>query len=172
MRHSIEQLLDSEGLKAQSFEDAEDFLAYARSHAVPLVVLDVWMPQMSGLEVQKQLQVVSPQTKVIVITAREIPAVRAAALEGGAFAFLVKPFDDEVLRREETRELVNVTMSQLPPHYREALEAKYVNGRSVRDLAASSRQTEKAVESLLTRARKAFRATFVALNRALNAQTT
>jgi FixJ family two-component response regulator len=96
VRNSIEQLLDSEGLEAQSFEDAEDFLAYARSHAVPLAVLEVWMPKVSGLELQKQLQVMSPQTKVIVITAREIPAIRAAALEGGAFAFLMKPFDDEV----------------------------------------------------------------------------
>ena len=52
VRHSIEQLLDSDGLKAQSFEDAEVFFAYARSHAVPLAVLDVWMPKTSGLQVQ------------------------------------------------------------------------------------------------------------------------
>jgi FixJ family two-component response regulator len=96
VRNSIEQLLDSEGLKAQSFEDAEEFLAYARSHAVPLAVLDVWMPKTSGLEVQKQLQVLSPNTKVIVMTARQIPAIQAAALEGGAFAFLMKPFDGEI----------------------------------------------------------------------------
>jgi FixJ family two-component response regulator len=96
VRNSIEQLLDSDGLKAQGFEDAEEFLAYARSHAVPLAVLDIWMPKMSGLEVQKQLQAVSPNTKVIVMTAREIPAIRVAALEGGAFAFLMKPFEDEV----------------------------------------------------------------------------
>jgi len=87
VQNSIEQLLDSEGLKPQSFEDAEDFLTYARSHAVPLAVLDVWMPKMSGLEGQKQLQVVSPYTKVIGITAREIPAIRVAAMEGGAFFF-------------------------------------------------------------------------------------
>jgi RNA polymerase sigma-70 factor (ECF subfamily) len=74
-----------------------------------------------------------------------------------------EPFADEVLLREETRDLVNATMSQLPPHYREALEAKYVTGKSVRDLAALWRTTEKAVESQLTRARKAFRATFLAL---------
>jgi RNA polymerase sigma-70 factor (ECF subfamily) len=78
-----------------------------------------------------------------------------------------EPFADEVLLREETRELVNATMSQLPPHYREALEAKYVTGKSVRDLAALWRTTEKAVESQLTRARKAFRATFLALTRNL-----
>jgi FixJ family two-component response regulator len=92
---SIEQLLDSKGLKAQSFADAEEFLAYVRSHAVSLAVLDVWMPEASGLEVQARLREVSPNTKVIVMTARETPAIRAAALEGGAFAFLVKPFDDE-----------------------------------------------------------------------------
>jgi len=96
VRNSTVQLLDSDGLRAQSFEDAEDFLAYARSHAVALAILDVWMPKMSGLEVQKQLQVISPDTKVIVVTAREIAAIRVAAMEGGAFAFLLKPFDDEV----------------------------------------------------------------------------
>ncbi len=81
-----------------------------------------------------------------------------------------EPFADEVLLREETRELVNATMSQLPPHYREALEAKYITGRSVRDLAALWRTTEKAVESQLTRARKAFRATFLVLTRNLGAE--
>jgi FixJ family two-component response regulator len=95
VRHSIEQLLDSDGLKAQSFEDVEVFFAYARSHAMPLAVLDVWMPETGGLEVQARLHVMSPDTKVIVITGRETPAIRAAALKGGAFAFLAKPFDDE-----------------------------------------------------------------------------
>ena len=95
VRHSIEHLLDSDGLEALGFEEAEDFLAHARSHAVSLAVLDVWMPKTSGLEVQARLHEVSPDTKVIVMTGRETPAIRAAALEGGAFAFLVKPFDDE-----------------------------------------------------------------------------
>ena len=80
-----------------------------------------------------------------------------------------EPFADEVLLREETRELVNATMSQLPSHYREALEAKYITGKSVRDLAALWRTTEKAVESQLTRARRAFRATFLVLTRNLGA---
>lgn len=74
---------------------------------------------------------------------------------------------EEVLRRQETQHMVNATMSQLPPHYREALEAKYVLGRSVRDIAEAVELSEKAVESLLTRARSAFRATFLALARNL-----
>lgn len=78
-----------------------------------------------------------------------------------------EPFNEELLQREETRELVNTTMSQLPPVYREALEAKYVLGRSVREIAEILKLSEKAVESQLTRARKAFRATFIALSRNL-----
>jgi RNA polymerase sigma-70 factor (ECF subfamily) len=74
-----------------------------------------------------------------------------------------EPLSDEVLRRDQTREMVNATMSQLPSHYREALEAKYVAGRSVRQMASAWSMSEKAVESQLTRARKAFRATFLTL---------
>jgi FixJ family two-component response regulator len=95
VRHAIEELLDSDGLKVQSFEDAEVFFAYVRSHAVPLALLDVWMAKISGLEVQARLHVVSPGTKVIVMTGRETPAIRTAALGAGAFGFLVKPFDDD-----------------------------------------------------------------------------
>jgi FixJ family two-component response regulator len=96
VRNSIVQLLDSDELKAEGFEDAEDFLAHAGNHTVSVAVLDVWMSKMSGLEVQARLRNVSPATKVIVMSGRETPAIRAAALEGGAFAFLAKPFDDEV----------------------------------------------------------------------------
>lgn len=81
-----------------------------------------------------------------------------------------EPLAEELLEREETRELVNVTLAQLPPHYRAALEAKYLHGTSVRDLAALFRSTEKAVESQLSRARKAFRITFLTLSRHLGAQ--
>jgi RNA polymerase sigma factor (sigma-70 family) len=81
-----------------------------------------------------------------------------------------EPFAGELLAREETRELVNATMSQLPPHYREALEAKYVTGQSVGDMARTRSISEKAVESQLSRARNAFRETFLALSRNLRAE--
>jgi DNA-directed RNA polymerase specialized sigma24 family protein len=58
----------------------------------------------------------------------------------------------------------------LPQHYREALEAKYVSRRSVREIAAASSASEKSIESLLTRARQAFRETFLALARNLNTE--
>jgi RNA polymerase sigma-70 factor (ECF subfamily) len=81
-----------------------------------------------------------------------------------------EPYGDEVLAREETREMVGATMSQLPPQYRESLEAKYLGGKSVRSLAVDWGISEKAVESQLARARKAFRTVFIALAQNLNVE--
>jgi len=78
-----------------------------------------------------------------------------------------EPFEDELLQREETRDLVNATMAQLPDHYRETLEDKYVHGQSQRAMAERRKVSEKALESQLTRARNAFRATFLALTKHL-----
>jgi FixJ family two-component response regulator len=93
--NSLRELLDSDGFDARLFDNPDKFLTYAQENTVELVVLDVWMPETNGIEVQERLHKLSPGTRVIMITAREEPAIRAAALEGGAFAFLVKPFDDE-----------------------------------------------------------------------------
>ena len=82
-----------------------------------------------------------------------------------------EPFADEVLRRAETREMVNAAMAQLPPRYGQALEAKYLHGRSVSQIAQLWRISEKAVESLLGRARAAFRETFLALTKNLEPET-
>ncbi len=79
-------------------------------------------------------------------------------------------FGEEVLRRDQTRQMVNMTMSQLPPQYGRALEAKYLMGRSVRQIALAWKTSETAVESQLARARAAFKAAFVALARNLKDQ--
>ena len=62
-----------------------------------MVILDVWMPDMNGLEVQSVLRKDSPDTRIIFISGRDDPSVRQTALDGGAFGFLTKPFDDETL---------------------------------------------------------------------------
>jgi len=76
-----------------------------------------------------------------------------------------EPFGEDVLVREETCGMVNATMAQLPPHYGRALEAKYVHGKTARQIAEDIGTTVKAVNSLLGRAREAFRATFLAATR-------
>ncbi|MFP4058225.1 MAG: RNA polymerase sigma factor [Candidatus Brocadiia bacterium] len=69
------------------------------------------------------------------------------------------------LERSETRELVSTTLANLPPHYREVLEAKYMDGRSLRAIAATRQATVDSVKSMLHRAREAFRETFLTLAR-------
>ena len=88
-------LLASEGFAVCQFDNGEDFIAYVASHKVPLVVLDIWMEEMTGLEVLARLCAASPQTQVIVITGREDSAARITATQIGTVAFLIKPFDDE-----------------------------------------------------------------------------
>jgi len=94
---SIERLLKSDGLSVRGFNKPKDFLSHVQTNAVPLVVLDVWMPDMNGLEVQAALRKDSPETRIIFISGRDDPSVRQAALDAGAFGFLSKPFDDEAL---------------------------------------------------------------------------
>ena len=92
---SIERLLASDGLSVRGFNKPKDFLTHVQAHTVPLVVLDIWMEEMSGLEVQAQLSALSPQTRVIIITGREDQTAKLAALQSGVIAFFTKPFDDD-----------------------------------------------------------------------------
>jgi FixJ family two-component response regulator len=91
---SIGRLLASDGFAARSFDQPKNFLAHLQSNEVPLVVLDIWMREMNGLDVQAQISALSPATRVIVITGREDAKMKAAVLRGGAIAYFRKPFDD------------------------------------------------------------------------------
>jgi two-component system, LuxR family, response regulator FixJ len=92
---SLHYLLASEGYQVRPFNKAEEFLTYAKTNQVPLVVTDVWMDEVTGLEVLARLCAISPKTKVIVMTAREDLGARATAMAIGPVAFFMKPFDDE-----------------------------------------------------------------------------
>ncbi|HEY1893572.1 MAG TPA: response regulator [Chthoniobacterales bacterium] len=92
---SIERLLASDGFSVRAFNKPKEFLTHVQAHTVPLVVLDIWMEEMSGLEVQAQLSALSPQTRVIIITGREDQTAKLAALQSGVIAFFTKPFDDD-----------------------------------------------------------------------------
>jgi FixJ family two-component response regulator len=94
---AVGRLLSSAGWQAQQFSDPYKFLDYAKIHRAPVAVIDVWMPIMSGLEVQSRLTELSPSTRVIIFTGKDDPLVRSTALNAGASAFLTKPFDDEEL---------------------------------------------------------------------------
>jgi two-component system response regulator FixJ len=91
----MQYLLASDGLAVHAFNKAEDFLAHVAKQPVPVVVLDIWMEKVTGLEVLARLCALSPKTRVIVITARDDLAARATAMAIGPVAFFIKPFNDE-----------------------------------------------------------------------------
>jgi two-component system response regulator FixJ len=91
------RLFSSADLDAKTFDDPKEFLRYAQTHRPAVALIDVCMPQMSGLEVQSRLNKISPSTRVIVFTGKDDPLVRSTALNAGASAFLTKPFDGEEL---------------------------------------------------------------------------
>jgi two-component system, LuxR family, response regulator FixJ len=93
--NSMRFLLLAEGFHVRAFSNPLEFLAYAANNPVSVLVTDVWMDHVTGLEVLARLCAISPKTKVIVITAREDSAARAVATAIGPVAFFIKPFDDE-----------------------------------------------------------------------------
>jgi RNA polymerase sigma-70 factor (ECF subfamily) len=91
--------------------------------------------------------------------ADDLPEIRSA-LESLASSADARP--EEVLRRKETSRLVQLVLDRLPDHYGDALEWKYIEGLSVIEIAGRLGVAPKAAESLLTRARNAFRDAFTA----------
>jgi RNA polymerase sigma-70 factor (ECF subfamily) len=81
------------------------------------------------------------------------------------------PLTSDVLARAETRDLVHMTIAHLPAPYRTALTGKYVDGKSLDDLARELDLSTDAVKSLLARARRAFKETFTTLGHALSEVT-
>jgi FixJ family two-component response regulator len=89
------RLLLSAGWDVETFADPRCFLDYVQTYRPRVVVIDIWMPLMDGLEVQARLRKLSPATQVIVLTSKDDPEVRAKALGAGAAAFFLKPVHDE-----------------------------------------------------------------------------
>jgi FixJ family two-component response regulator len=92
---ALESLLKSVGFRIASFNSARSFLDSPQFSGVSCVILDVSMPEMNGLELQRHLLASHP-IPIIFITARDGKA-REQALRAGAIGFLTKPFSDEAL---------------------------------------------------------------------------
>ena len=92
---SMQYLLASEGIAVRAFNKPEEFLAHAAMHPISVVVTDIWMEGVTGLEILARMCALSPRPRVIVITARDDLAARATAMAIGPVAFFIKPFNDE-----------------------------------------------------------------------------
>ena len=97
MRQAVQDLVESVGLRAESFSTGEEFLKRQRTTDPGCLVLDVRLPQMSGLDFQRQLTEIGVQIPIIFITAHGDIPMSVRALKSGAVEFLTKPFRDQDL---------------------------------------------------------------------------
>jgi FixJ family two-component response regulator len=90
---SIESLVESAGFASLVFASAEEFLQSGKLAQAGCLITDVRMPGMDGIELQRRVSFERPQLPVIFISGHRDHQIRRKALEGGAFAFMYKPYD-------------------------------------------------------------------------------
>ena len=97
LRNSLDDLIRSIGFRTQGFPSAEAFLSSDQACDTACLILDVRMPGMNGLDLQRQMVAANWRIPIIFITSHADNGARARALEAGAVAFLYKPFREEEL---------------------------------------------------------------------------
>jgi len=97
VRRALKRLIKVAGFKAKIFGSAREFINSGHYQSTGVLVLDVRMPGMSGLELQQYLTDSGSDMPIIFITAHEDNQTRHMALEAGAIEFLKKPFEDQIL---------------------------------------------------------------------------
>jgi FixJ family two-component response regulator len=97
VRESIQDLLESLGLRSEAFETAEEFLRSKRSEGPSCLVLDVRLPGVNGLDFQRRLVDAGFQIPIIFITGHADIPMTVKAMKSGAVEFLTKPFLDKDL---------------------------------------------------------------------------
>jgi FixJ family two-component response regulator len=97
VRESLELLIRNEGWQSETFASAQEFLDWPRVLIPNCLVLDVSLPGLNGLELQKRVAVERADMPIIFITGHGDVPTSVQAMKGGAVEFLTKPFNDDVL---------------------------------------------------------------------------
>jgi FixJ family two-component response regulator len=103
VRTSLRRLLSAFDLDAEMFASGQEFLDSLPDRSPDCLVLDLQMPGLSGLEVQRRLAADGVRVPTIIITADDAPETRERCLSAGTDAYLCKPFDDRTLLAIVTR---------------------------------------------------------------------
>jgi FixJ family two-component response regulator len=96
-RESMELLIGNMGWQPETFVSAQEFLGRPRVFVPTCLVLDVTVPDLNGLELQKRVAVDRPDMPIIFVTGHGDVPMTVQAMKGGALEFLTKPFADDVL---------------------------------------------------------------------------
>lgn len=157
---SLRWLIESVGLPVETYGSARDFLSSFKN-GPGCIVLDVRMPEMSGLELQEHLNAQQVQMPIIIITGHGDVPMAVRALKGGAMDFIQKPFNDQALldriqhalqknleASQKWAELDQARrgLAQLTRREHEVLD-RVVNGESSKRIAAELSLSTKTVEA-------------------------
>jgi FixJ family two-component response regulator len=97
VRRAINSLLRSVGFRVAAFASAEEFLGSEGLSRTECLILDLRMPGMDGLQLQRRLNLDGHRFPIVILTAHGDADARARAMDAGAAAFLLKPFDGDML---------------------------------------------------------------------------
>ena len=160
MREALEGLVRSAGFKVETFASAEDFLARRRADVPSCLVLDVGLPDLNGLDLQKRIVETNREIPIVFITGRGDVPTSVRAMKAGAIEFLIKPFSDEDLlaairqaierdrsARQEQAQMEDLSRryESLTPRERQVME-KVVSGLLNKQIAAELGTSEITVK--------------------------
>jgi len=97
IRRSCERILAPDGFDVKSVPSGRDGIALLEQEAFDLILLDLKMPDMDGIDVLKEIMRVRPGAKVIIVSGYSTPETAAEAIELGASAYINKPFTPGIL---------------------------------------------------------------------------
>jgi len=97
VREALEMLIGSAGWQPETFASAEEFLTCPRCHAPRCLVLDVTLPDLSGLELQKRIAADDVNMPIVFISGYGDVPMTVQAMKGGAVEFLTKPLQGELM---------------------------------------------------------------------------
>jgi len=125
VRESLKALIEASGWQAETFASAKEFLARPRPQMPSCLVLDVFLPDFSGLDLQKRVAGDRPDMPVIFITGCGDVSMSVQAMKAGAIEFLTKPFRNDVLM-DAVRQALERSRRALEHYaYRKALHESY-----------------------------------------------
>jgi FixJ family two-component response regulator len=125
VRVSIAELLRAAGLRAETFATAQDFLARDRGDGPSCLVLDLQLPGMGGLQVQRELAGAGDSMPIIFLTAHGDIPTSVKAMKSGAVEFLTKPFDDQYLLEAIRQALARDQVARQQQHELSTLKESY-----------------------------------------------
>jgi FixJ family two-component response regulator len=97
VREGLERLLHAARWQVKTFASAQEFLAHQKENVPSCLVLDVALPGLSGLDLQKRIQETNREIPIVFITGHKDVPTSVRAMKAGAVEFLVKPFSEEDL---------------------------------------------------------------------------